>query len=113
MSSETGGVVNVNSGPSIDGESLSTMCRTERSEEHTYELQSRSDLVCRLLLDKKKLQLPHLALDRHQIPGAPHLRRALQQAPLSRPYAHPGFRLSLPGDYPPYPQVPIHDSNLT
>src|SRR2546428_8397704 len=26
----------------------------ERSEEHTSELQSRSDLVCRLLLDKKK-----------------------------------------------------------
>src|SRR2546421_12968863 len=28
--------------------------RTRRSEEHTSELQSRSDLVCRLLLEKKK-----------------------------------------------------------
>src|SRR2546421_2920037 len=28
--------------------------RTLRSEEHTSELQSRSDLVCRLLLEKKK-----------------------------------------------------------
>src|SRR2546421_4852974 len=28
--------------------------RTMRSEEHTSELQSRSDLVCRLLLEKKK-----------------------------------------------------------
>src|SRR5206468_8670269 len=28
--------------------------RLERSEEHTSELQSRSDLVCRLLLEKKK-----------------------------------------------------------
>src|SRR5206468_10649778 len=27
----------------------------DRSEEHTSELQSRSDLVCRLLLEKKKL----------------------------------------------------------
>src|SRR2546421_7300123 len=27
---------------------------TSRSEEHTSELQSRSDLVCRLLLEKKK-----------------------------------------------------------
>src|SRR5206468_10847545 len=27
---------------------------TKRSEEHTSELQSRSDLVCRLLLEKKK-----------------------------------------------------------
>src|SRR2546421_7235670 len=32
-----------------------TITRTElRSEEHTSELQSRSDLVCRLLLEKKK-----------------------------------------------------------
>src|SRR5206468_7024304 len=30
-----------------------------RSEEHTSELQSRSDLVCRLLLEKKK---PHITL---------------------------------------------------
>ena len=28
--------------------------RSERSEEHTSELQSRFDLVCRLLLEKKK-----------------------------------------------------------
>src|SRR5712664_4505886 len=28
-----------------------------RSEEHTSELQSRSDLVCRLLLEKKKAQI--------------------------------------------------------
>src|SRR6478672_12655233 len=33
---------------------------TQRSEEHTSELQSRSDLVCRLLLEKKKTQhKPH------------------------------------------------------
>src|SRR2546421_8931583 len=30
--------------------------RRKRSEEHTSELQSRSDLVCRLLLEKKKKQ---------------------------------------------------------
>src|SRR2546428_6992389 len=33
-----------------------------RSEEHTSELQSRSDLVCRLLLEKKKINMhytPH------------------------------------------------------
>src|SRR2546428_6324005 len=38
-----------------------------RSEEHTSELQSRSDLVCRLLLEKKKI------LD---------LERTVEQAPL-------------------------------
>src|SRR2546421_1242444 len=30
-----------------------------RSEEHTSELQSRSDLVCRLLLEKKKQRADH------------------------------------------------------
>src|SRR2546421_8217499 len=32
---------------------------TPRSEEHTSELQSRSDLVCRLLLEKKKNKEEH------------------------------------------------------
>src|SRR5260221_7240255 len=36
----------------------SVRSRFERSEEHTSELQSHSDLVCRLLLEKKK-QLNH------------------------------------------------------
>src|SRR5476649_625497 len=35
-----------------------------RSEEHTSELQSHSDLVCRLLLEKKKLSLvSHMGID--------------------------------------------------
>src|SRR2546421_9464862 len=33
--------------------------RRVRSEEHTSELQSRSDLVCRLLLEKKKKKSRH------------------------------------------------------
>src|SRR2546428_4797723 len=33
---------------------LGQLQRPGRSEEHTSELQSRSDLVCRLLLEKKK-----------------------------------------------------------
>src|SRR5438067_8673549 len=41
-----------------------------RSEEHTSELQSRFDLVCRLLLEKKKLDKPeHICIapvPRHQ-----------------------------------------------
>src|SRR5271166_7166009 len=32
------------------------ICRFDRSEEHTSELQSRGHLVCRLLLEKKKTQ---------------------------------------------------------
>src|SRR5438874_9969192 len=35
--------------------------RGPRSEEHTSELQSRRDLVCRLLLEKKKNDVPAMA----------------------------------------------------
>src|SRR2546427_2610951 len=46
--------------------------RALRSEEHTSELQSQSNLVCRLLLEKKKKQLrhekmPHRTVDSGQI----------------------------------------------
>src|SRR5690349_23671704 len=36
-----------------------------RSEEHTSELQSRRDLVCRLLLEKKNKKSRHAAAGRH------------------------------------------------
>src|SRR5699024_11606225 len=39
----------------IDGDSVTLI--DPRSEEHTSELQSRFDLVCRLLLEKKKTQI--------------------------------------------------------
>src|SRR5438132_9981317 len=42
-----------------------------RSEEHTSELQSHSDLVCRLLLEKKKMKRPkirpRLEMKRHHV----------------------------------------------
>src|SRR2546430_4706039 len=41
-----------------------------RSEEHTSELQSQSNLVCRLLLEKKKKQVTH------DVPQVILLRRA-------------------------------------
>src|SRR2546427_9221305 len=37
---------------------------TVRSEEHTSELQSQSNLVCRLLLEKKKISRNHIAIIR-------------------------------------------------
>src|SRR2546430_4221185 len=37
-----------------DGHLINMMMMTIRSEEHTSELQSQSNLVCRLLLEKKK-----------------------------------------------------------
>src|SRR5204862_1270018 len=36
-------------------EPAATAAKSPRSEEHTSELQSRRDLVCRLLLEKKKI----------------------------------------------------------
>src|SRR5690349_23529129 len=37
-----------------------------RSEEHTSELQSRRDLVCRLLLEKKKKETEREVIDEHK-----------------------------------------------
>src|SRR2546421_6419923 len=41
-------------GSDRQGDGEESRCAGARSEEHTSELQSRSDLVCRLLLEKKK-----------------------------------------------------------
>src|SRR5438034_4466987 len=41
-------------GTVLDDSEISALIATFRSEEHTSELQSHSDLVCRLLLEKKK-----------------------------------------------------------
>src|SRR5688572_32709704 len=40
--------------------------RRERSEEHTSELQSQSNLVCRLLLEKKKIKKSINLANTHQ-----------------------------------------------
>src|SRR2546430_11551184 len=40
--------------PSVHMMGMLAAARTDRSEEHTSELQSQSNLVCRLLLEKKK-----------------------------------------------------------
>src|SRR5476649_3085040 len=45
-------------------------CVAARSEEHTSELQSHSDLVCRLLLEKKKninITIPHYKKKKNEI----------------------------------------------
>src|SRR2546430_3522394 len=64
----------------VEEESCPTrLCYPPRSEEHTSELQSQSNLVCRLLLEKKKWleETPHRARIqvRRAIPSlAPRLR---------------------------------------
>src|SRR2546426_6690200 len=46
---------------------LGVMERRSRSEEHTSELQSPCNLVCRLLLEKKKKETRHVVRERHTL----------------------------------------------
>src|SRR5204863_986391 len=50
---------------------LLRIAKAERSEEHTSELQSRRDLVCRLLLEKKKARWSRSPLDSQAAVSAP------------------------------------------
>src|SRR5438270_7236888 len=45
---------------------------SQRSEEHTSELQSQSNLVCRLLLEKKKKEQSTKRKNPHTTAGRPH-----------------------------------------
>src|SRR2546421_8128254 len=49
-----GSVIEIQTAQSVDRHTATVAGPRSRSEEHTSELQSRSDLVCRLLLEKKK-----------------------------------------------------------
>src|SRR2546429_3622116 len=59
---------------------------SERSEEHTSELQSRLHLVCRLLLEKKKPQFPTAPVQSKRHANPPSSCRQLQ---LHSPTTHP------------------------
>src|SRR5688572_31125650 len=48
-----------------------------RSEEHTSELQSQSNLVCRLLLEKKKTTVPFIPILYHVVIIQKHLHKLL------------------------------------
>src|SRR5256886_3708506 len=52
---------------SFSATSFTTSCRirARRSEEHTSELQSQSNLVCRLLLEKKKISFRRMTHATH------------------------------------------------
>src|SRR5258708_25516328 len=66
--------------------SVHARCESRRSEEHTSELQSPDHLVCRLLLEKKKINIPRLYIqttdiihrvdDTHQTPRRPLVQSA-------------------------------------
>src|SRR3712207_7117005 len=48
--------------PPTSARAASAAFLVSRSEEHTSELQSRQYLVCRLLLEKKKIEVPYIHL---------------------------------------------------
>src|SRR5438034_6053379 len=52
-----------------------------RSEEHTSELQSHSDLVCRLLLEKKKKKFQALQKDKLRTPTRPGYKISPHRSP--------------------------------
>src|SRR2546430_10012387 len=62
------------------GGSAASHVEPARSEEHTSELQSQSNLVCRLLLEKKKSDRPPLRTRAVHAVVATRLRDGLRQA---------------------------------
>src|SRR5690606_40007129 len=53
--------------PGSDGDTVDRRDDRLRSEEHTSELQSRENLVCRLLLEKKKSDTNAQGVDQQQV----------------------------------------------
>src|SRR2546430_8885984 len=84
----------------------------ERSEEHTSELQSQSNLVCRLLLEKKKKHRTPAPKRRrnHTVPRArPRTRAPFQQA-LSNTFL--GVAGRAPPRPPPHPLPPLDPQSI-
>src|SRR5256885_2415123 len=86
-----------NTGPRPTFNASKTTARRKRSEEHTSELQSPCNLVCRLLLEKKKsgcARTDHVELLRRQVNIIrPGLR--MDDQPLEAGHALPSVRVSL------------------
>src|SRR2546430_12043124 len=61
---------------SVDLYGLSSLVLAGRSEEHTSELQSQSNLVCRLLLEKKKERLHRSRMTQSLCSNTPSLARS-------------------------------------
>src|SRR2546430_13416112 len=87
----------------ITGKAPSRSRGCSRSEEHTSELQSQSNLVCRLLLEKKKQtrQAPDLDAAIHPAPPRRDHLDALPQQPEPRHSHTPG-----PLSHPPPSRLP-------
>src|SRR4029077_19289268 len=76
-------------GPRQDRGGVCTHRQSMRSEEHTSELQSHLNLVCRLLLEKNK---PKAKYHQHHLTGGPREHRHGGRSP--RPHAESSFCVS-------------------
>src|SRR2546430_5546016 len=84
--------------------------RAVRSEEHTSELQSQSNLVCRLLLEKKNTKLIHF--QSNCLGDRPHrLVRAGRPLQYIAFYCHPPTRLVAHTHHLPYPLLLLCGTN--
>src|SRR2546430_8206006 len=91
-------------GQAEGGDLLTPVGCQERSEEHTSELQSQSNLVCRLLLEKKKTRehfappprFPHAALEAHAARPRTARRAGMAAHMCPRPLADAADRASRP-----------------
>src|SRR5207249_11080478 len=87
---------------------VSTFGLVDRSEEHTSELQSRFDLVCRLLLEKKNKN--NSSLSSHIAPTAKLCFATLSRYSLTRPFALPSLASLLPNHRPTLTRGPPLDT---
>src|SRR5256886_12270168 len=76
-------------GGTFGGAFKATKGLAKRSEEHTSELQSQSNLVCRLLLEKKKIPDDTPVYERENVSvNTPIYRRSLLAVPFSPTVMH-------------------------
>src|SRR2546427_1278220 len=66
-----------------DSRLIFAVAQRERSEEHTSELQSQSNLVCRLLLEKKKKKMRKTVVEEIEVRGSTRMPRMREQCTLS------------------------------
>src|SRR2546421_1148745 len=99
------GALQFNTGYSINiSEGIQNTDPASRSEEHTSELQSRSDLVCRLLLEKKKKTTLYNILQ--------PMRQCRGGAEADAQGGHPGAETNAYPD-PPDARTPLRISSIT
>src|SRR5260370_3662803 len=76
---------------------------SKRSEEHTSELQSHLNLVCRLLLEKKKRQTLLRRNSYHHCPRRPRNKRSNQDPYCQFPFLRPHIASSVSLDFSHFP----------